>query len=183
MIQTLLFILLLGVTGWFAWKGYGRVWRNIRLGKAEKIGGHAAERWRNVLLVALGQQKMFKNWLPAFLHLFIYVAFLITQIELIEIFVDGLSGSHRFFASALGGFYTFVISFIEVLSVLAFIATIIFLARRNLLRIPRFRKPEMKGWPFRDANLILLGEIILIVGIFSMNGADTVLQTRGLEHY
>ncbi|MCB9307167.1 MAG: (Fe-S)-binding protein [Lewinellaceae bacterium] len=183
MIQTLLFILLLGVTGWFAWKGYGRVWRNIRLGKAEKIGGHAAERWRSVLLVALGQQKMFKNWLPAFLHLFIYAAFLITQIELIEIFVDGLSGSHRFFSTALGGFYTFVISFIEVLSVLAFVATIVFLARRNLLRIPRFRKPEMKGWPFRDANLILLGEIILIVGIFSMNGADTVLQTRGLEHY
>ncbi|GAB4489287.1 MAG: (Fe-S)-binding protein [Saprospiraceae bacterium] len=183
MIQSLLFLLVLGVTGWFAWKGFSRVWRNINLGKPEKIGGDSARRWRNVLLVALGQQKMFKNWLPAVLHLFIYVAFVVTQVELIEIFVDGIFGTHRFFAPMLGGFYTFVISFIEILSVLAFVATIIFLARRNLLRVPRFWKPEMKGWPFRDANLILLGEIILIVGIFCMNGGDKVLQTRGLEHY
>lgn len=183
MIQSLFFILVLGVTGWFAWKGYGRVWRNINLGKAEKIGGNTAQRWRNVLLVAFGQQKMFKNWLPAVLHLFIYVAFVVTQVELIEIFVDGTFGTHRFFAASLGGFYTFVISFIEILSMLAFVATLIFLSRRNLLRVPRFWKPEMKGWPFRDANLILLGEIILIVGIFCMNGGDKVLQTRGLEHY
>lgn len=183
MFQTILFLGVLAFSGWFAWKGYRRVWKNIALGKAEKIGGQASARWRNVLLVAFGQQKMFKNWLPAILHLFIYVAFLITQIELIEIFVDGLSGSHRFFAPFLGGFYTFVISFIEILSVLAFAATLIFLARRNLLQVARFHKPEMKGWPFRDANFILLGEIILITGIFCMNGADKVLQTRGLEHY
>ena len=183
MIQSLLFIAVLGVTARFAWKGYGRVWRNIRFGKPEKIGGDTAARWRNVLLVAFGQQKMFKNALPAVLHLFIYAAFVITQVELLEIFADGFTGSHRMFAPALGGFYTFVISFIEILSVLAFVATIVFLARRNLLRVPRFWKLEMKGWPFRDANLILLGEIILITGIFCMNGADKVLQTRGLEHY
>lgn len=183
MVQTLLFLIVLAFTGRFAWKGYRRIWQNICLGKAEKIGGNTAARWRNVLLVALGQQKMFKIGLPAVLHLFIYVAFVITQIELIEIFVDGLTGHHRFFAPYLGGFYTFVISFIEILSVLAFVATVIFLARRNLLRVPRFHKPEMKGWPFRDANLILLGEIILIIGIFCMNGGDKVLQNRGLEHY
>jgi len=183
MLQSLIFLVVLAATGWFAWKGYGRVWRNIRLGKAEKIGGDTDARWRNVLLVALGQQKMFKNWLPAVLHLFLYVAFVVTQVELIEIFVDGIFGTHRFFAPVLGGFYTFVISSIEVLSVLAFFATFIFLARRNMLRVPRFWKPEMKGWPFRDANLILLGEIILIIGIFCMNGGDKVLQTRSLEHY
>lgn len=183
MVQTLLFLLVLAVTGWFAWKGYRRVWQNIGLGKAENIGGDTAARWRNVLLVAFGQQKMFRMSLPAVLHLFIYVAFVITQIELIEIFVDGLTGHHRFFAPYLGGFYTFVISFIEILSVLAFVATVIFLARRNVLRLPRFTKPEMKGWPFRDANLILLGEIILITGIFCMNGGDKVLQSRGVEHY
>lgn len=183
MLQTILFIGVLALTGWFAWKGYGRVWRNIRLGKPESVDGHTALRWRNVLLVAFGQKKMFKNLLPAVLHLFIYVAFLITQIELLEILVDGLSGAHRFFAPSLGGFYTFAISFIEILSVLAFGATLIFLARRNLVRVPRFHKPEMKGWPFRDANLILLGEIILIVGIFCMNGGDKVLQARGVEHY
>ena len=183
MLQTLLFLVVLAVTGWSAWKGYRQVWQNISLGKSEKIGGNTAERWRNVFLVAFGQQKMFKLGLPAVLHLFIYLAFVITQIELIEILVDGLTGHHRFFAPHLGGFYTFVISFIEILSVLAFVATVIFLARRNVLHLPRFHKPEMKGWPFRDANLILLGEIILITGIFCMNGGDKVLQSRGIEHY
>ena len=183
MLASLVFLLVLGTAGWFAWKGFRRIWQNIRLGKPETINDRSGERWRNVLLVALGQQKMFKNWLPAVLHLFIYVAFVVTQVELIEIFVDGIFGTHRFFAPALGGFYTFVISLIEILSVLAFVATLIFLSRRNLLHIPRFRKAELKGWPFRDANLILLGEIILVVGIFCMNGGDKVLQTRGLEHY
>ncbi|MEK7254218.1 MAG: (Fe-S)-binding protein, partial [Bacteroidota bacterium] len=145
--------------------------------------GNPAERWRKVLLIAFGQQKMFKRWTPAVLHFFIYAAFVITQIELIEIFVDGFTGSHRIFAASLGGFYTFVISFIEILSLGAFVATIVFLARRNLLRLPRFHKPEMKGWPYLDANLILLGEIMLITGIFCMNGADKVLQNMGAEHY
>ncbi len=183
MLQILLFIAVLVATGAFAYRGYARVWQSIHLGKPEPTEGDRAARWRNVLLVAFGQQKMFKNWLPAVLHLFIYVAFLITQVELIEILVDGLTGHHRFFAPYLDDFYTFVISFIEVLSVLALVATVVFLARRNLLKVSRFWKPEMKGWPFRDANYILIGEIILIVGIFTMNGADTVLQGRGVEHY
>lgn len=183
MLQSLLFLLVAGSGSWFAWKGFSRVWSNIQLGKPETTTGDTGERWRNVFLVALGQQKMFKNWLPAVLHLFIYVAFVITQVELIEIIVDGIFGTHRFFAAYLSGFYTFVISSIEVLSVLAFVATIAFLSRRNLLRIARFQKPELKGFPSRDANLILLGEIILIVGIFCMNGGDKVLQSRGVEHY
>ncbi len=183
MVQTVLFALVLGITGWFAYRGYARVWQNICLGKPEPVEGGRAARWRNVLLVAFGQKKMFKNGLPAVMHLFIYVAFLVTQIELIEILVDGLTGQHRFFAPYLGGFYAFVISTIEVLSVLALVATLVFLARRNLLKVPRFWKPELKGWPFRDANYILLGEIILIVGIFTMNGADVVLQQRQVEHY
>ncbi len=183
MIQSLLFILVAGAATWFAAKGFRRVWQNIQLGKAEKISGPRSQRWRNTILVALGQQKMFKKWLPAVLHLCLYVAFVVTQVELIEIFVDGVFGTHRFFAPYLGGFYTFVISSIEILSVLAFVATIIFLARRNLLRIARFHKPEMKGFPTRDANLILLAEIVLLIGIFSMNGGDKVLQMRGIEHY
>ena len=183
MLQSIIFLAVLLGTGWFAWKGYRRIWQNIHLGRAQALSGDTGQRWRNMFLVALGQQKMFKNWLPAVLHLFIYVAFILTQIELLEILVDGLSGSHRFFAPHLGGLYTLTISLIEVLSVLALVATLAFLSRRNLLRLPRFHKPEMKGWPFRDANLILLGEIILITGICCMNGADKVLQTRGLEHY
>lgn len=183
MIQSLIFAAVVALAAWFAFKGFNRVRKNILLGKPEKINGNSAARWRNVVLVALGQQKMFKKPLPAVLHLFIYIAFVITQIELFEILVDGLFGTHRFFAPALAGFYTFVISFIEVLSVLALVATLAFLSRRNLLSIPRFQKPELKGWPFRDANFILLGEILLIIGIFSMNGADKVLQLREAGHY
>jgi heterodisulfide reductase subunit C len=183
MLQSIIFFFVAGAAGWIAYRGYSRVIRNILLGKAEDIGGDASERWKNVLLVAFGQKKMFKNPLPAVLHLFIYLAFLITQIELLEIFIDGIFAQHRFFAPYLGSFYTFVISCIEVLSVLAFVATIVFLYRRNILRVARFQKPEMKGWPSLDANLILFGEIVLLIGIFSMNGADTVLQTRGVDHY
>ena len=106
-----------------------------------------------------------------------------TQIELIEIVIDGLFGAHRFFAPFLGAFYTFLISFIELLSVGAFVATFIFLARRNALIIPRFHKAEMTWWPKLDANLILLGELALLIGIFSMNGADTVLQSLRPEEY
>lgn len=129
MVQQIIFALVTLVAFSWAIRQYRRVRRNIFLGKPEHINGDATMRWRNVALVAFGQSKMFKNWIPAIFHLFIYVAFVITQIELIEIFVDGFSGNHRTFAPLLGGFYTFVISFIEILSVLALIATVIFLAR------------------------------------------------------
>ena len=135
-----------------------------------------------MLLVAFGQQKMFTRPIPAILHLCLYVAFVITQIELIEIIVDGISGNHRFFMHFLGRFYTFIISFIEVLSVLAFVATFAFLARRNLLKVPRLVKNELNGWPKLDANLILIAEIILICFIFMMNGADEVLYKLGQSH-
>ncbi len=182
MVQPILFILVsVAAFGLAAWQ-FSKIRRNILLGQPEKLPGDTGKRFRNVLLVAFGQQKMFKRWLPAVMHFAIYAAFLITQIELIEIFVDGFSGEHRFFRPYLGGFYTFVISFIEVLSLLAFVATLIFLIRRNLLYIPRFRKPEMKGWPARDANIILYLEVLLILCIFTMNGTDEVLFRRGATH-
>ncbi|PHN06184.1 (Fe-S)-binding protein [Flavilitoribacter nigricans] len=183
MIQQIIFIIVAAAALGYAARQFLRVRRNILLGQDEATTGDPGARWSNVLLVAFGQKKMFKRWIPAVFHFFIYAAFLITQIELIEIFIDGIFGVHRFFASGLGGFYTFVISFIEILSLLAFVATIIFLARRNALKLPRFHKPEMKGWPKLDGNLILIFELILLVGIFSMNGADMVLQSRGVEHY
>jgi heterodisulfide reductase subunit C len=183
MIQSVVFILLLTVVAYFAWKGYGRIYRNIQLAQPEPVTGDRSARWRNVLLVALGQRKMFKNWIPAVLHLFIYVAFLATQVELLETIIDGIFGVHRFFADKLGVIYTFFVGMIEVLSVLAFIATIAFLMRRNVLGVSRFQKPELKGWPTRDANLILIAEIFLITGIFCFNGADTVLQGIDPAHY
>lgn len=181
--QQLLFILLAGTSGYFAFKQYRKIYRNILLGKSTELSGSPAERWSNVLLVAFGQKKMFKNWIPAVFHLFIYVAFLFTQIELIEIIIDGIFGVHRFFAPFMGALYTIIISSIEVLSFLALIATFVFLYRRNLLKVPRLVKSELNGWPKLDANLILIGELLLVTGIFTMNGADTVLQMRGIDHY
>jgi len=183
MIQQILFVLVLLLVGIFAFRKYSQLIQNIRLGKSEKTKGPAGPRWKNVFLVAFGQGKMFKNWIPAIFHLFIYVAFLFTQIELIEILIDGLGGIHRFFAHKLSIVYPIIINTIEILSLLAFIATFIFLIRRNILYIPRFKKPEMKGWPRLDGNLILLGELILIVGIFTMNGTDVLLQKIDPEHY
>jgi heterodisulfide reductase subunit C len=177
MLQQIVFIIVTLAATYWAYNQFMKIRRNIFLGKEEDISGDEGARWRNVLLIAFGQKKMFKNWIPAILHFFIYAAFVITQIELIEIFIDGFFGVHRFFADKLGVLYTFIISFIEILSVLAFVATIAFLARRNLLKIPRFHKSEMTWWPKLDANLILIGELALLVGIFSMNGADTVLQS------
>lgn len=181
--QQLIFIALVGTVGYFAFKKFRSVYLNIMMGKSEKIEGSTSERITNVLLIAFGQKKMFKRWIPAVLHLFIYVAFLFTQIELIEIIIDGIFGVHRFFAPFLGGFYTLIISTIEVLSFLALVATFIFLYRRNLLKIPRFIKSEMKGFPTLDANIILFAEIFLVIGIFTMNGADSVLQGLDPTHY
>jgi hypothetical protein len=151
-----IFLLIIIYFGAKAWGNFMKINRNINLGRDEKIEGNTGERWRNVFLVALGQKKMFKNMIPAVLHFFIYAAFVITQIELIEIFMDGAFGVHRLFAPILGGFYTFIISFIEILSVLAFIATVAFIARRNFLKVERFQKPELKGFPTLDANIMAL---------------------------
>ena len=183
MIQQIIFSVVTISALAYAFRQFSRIRRNILLGKDENIDDHEGQRWKNVFLIAFGQKKMFTRWVPATFHFFIYFAFLLTQIELIEIFIDGFFGVHRFFAPYLGGFYTFLISFIEVLSVLAFVATFVFLARRNLLKLPRFHKPEMNGWPKLDGNLILLGELVLLIGVFSMNGADVVLQQIDPQHY
>lgn len=182
MVAIVIFALLLTVgIGAFA-VNVGKIRANIFLGRDVDRTNNKGERFKVMALVALGQKKMFKRFVPAVLHFILYAAFVVTQIELIEIFADGLSGEHRLFRNALGGFYTFMISFIEILSILAFIATFAFLARRNLLKIPRFRMNELTGWPTLDANLILIAEIVLICFIFMMNGADEVLYQRNLSH-
>ncbi len=174
-------ILVVGGFYWFS-KNVMQVRSNILLGREIDRSENASERWKTMLLVAFGQKKMFTRPIPALLHLCLYVAFIITQIELIEILADGFTGSHRLFRSNLGGFYTFMISFIEILSVLAFVATLVFLSRRNLLKLPRFNMKELAGWPTKDANLILIMEIVLVTFIFMMNGADEVMFNRGISH-
>jgi len=182
MISSIIFIFLFAAGTVFFAKNVLKIRRNILLGKDINRKDNPSERWKTMLLVAFGQKKMFARPIPAILHLFLYVAFVITQIELIEIVVDGALGHHRAFRPALGGFYTFMVSFIEILSVLAFIGTLAFLSRRNLLKVPRLVKSELNGWPKLDANLILIGEITLICFIFMMNGADEVLYSRGVSH-
>ena len=182
MISSVTFCVFFIVASVFFYTNAKKIRRNILLGKPVSISDNSAVRWKTMVLVAFGQQKMFSKPIPALLHLFLYTAFVITQIELIEIIVDGVSGHHRIFRPILGGFYTFIVSFIEILSLLAFIGTVAFLARRNLLKIPRLVKSELTGWPKLDANLILIGEIILICFIFMMNGTDEVLYSRNLSH-
>jgi heterodisulfide reductase subunit C len=177
---SIFFVILTFLMGRQAYKGYQTIRQAILLGKPDAWeSDQPLKRWRNTLLVAFGQKKMFKNLIPAVLHFFIYVAFLFTQIELVEIITDGLFGTHRFFAPYLGVLYPVIISTIEILSVLAFFATIAFLWRRNVAKVKRFDKPELKGWPALDANIILGLEIVLIFGIFTMNGADKALQFKG----
>lgn len=182
-LSQLIFAFILAGVSYVAVAQFKKVYHNIMLGKSETISGNYATRVKNVLLVAFGQKKMFSRIIPGVLHFFIYSAFLLTQIELLEIIIDGISGSHRFFLAYLGGFYSFLLNFIEFLSLLAFVATVIFLWRRNVLKIPRFVKNEMKGWPTLDANFILIGEILLLIGIFTMNGADIMLQGLDPNHF
>lgn len=187
-IQIVVFIVLCAATAYFAYKGYHAVYRNIHLGKSADFSDQSSLRWQNMLLVAFGQKKMFKNITPAILHLVIYVGFVITQIELLEIFIDGLFGTHRIIfhavenIDALRMLYVFTISLIEFLSVFVFIVTVAFLSRRWILRVPRLTMPEMKGWPIQDATIILLGEIYLLTCIFSMNTADYALQLKTGGH-
>jgi heterodisulfide reductase subunit C len=174
-------VLIVGV-GFFL-KNAKKIMRNIKLGQDVNRTDNSGARWRNMALIALGQKKMFTRPIPAILHFALYAAFVITQIELLEIIIDGFFGTHRFFKSGLGGFYTFLISFIEILSVLALIATVAFLLRRNLLKLPRLNMAELLGWPKKDANLILIMEIVLVTCIFTMNGTDEVLYSLGKSHY
>lgn len=157
--------------------------RNILLGKDADYSDNPAKRWRNVLLLALGQKKMFRNPLVAILHFFVYAGFIIINIEILEIILDGILGTHRLFAPYLGVVYTFLINAFEILAVLVIIACIVFLIRRNIIKLKRFASRDLNGWPRSDANYILFTEIILMLLFLTMNTADGLLQSRGYGHY
>jgi ferredoxin len=146
--------------------------KNILLGKPVDLSGDTNERWKQVALLAFGQKKMFKNPLVAILHLFVYVGFIIINIELLEIIVDGLTGSHRAFAPLLGEYYNLLINCFEVLAGLVLFAVIIFFIRRNFLTIKRLISKDLNGWPRSDANIILIIEVVLMSLFLTMNAAD-----------
>ena len=158
--------------------------RNILLGKKEhKVTTNIKTRIRNLILIAFGQQKMFKKFIPAFLHLFLYIGFIIINIEILEILIDGIIGNHRTFAVLGLPYYNVFISFIEFLVVFVLISCTILLIRRNLLDIKRFKSIDLKGWPAIDANIILIIEIVLMVAILTMNSTDLILQNLNHEGY
>lgn len=182
MIQQIAFVITLGIAAYLIRKRTLRIRDNIKLGKANPISDRTSERLQNMLLVAFGQRKMFKKIIPAILHFFIYVGFLVINLEVLEFVIDGLLGTHRVFAPFLGSFYGVLMNIFEFLAVAVLLACVSFLFRRNVLRIPRFQSVELSKWPRLDANLILITEIVLMTAILSMNAADQLLQGRD-EHY
>ena len=161
---------------------FKRILSNIRLGRDENRSDNPRLRLNNMLRVAFGQSKMIRRPIAGILHLIVYVGFIIINIELLEIIIDGIFGSHRIFSSFFPKFYNFIIGSFEVLALLVLISVIIFWARRNILKIKRFFKEEMKGWPKLDADLILYFEIILMTLFLTMNGADYTIQLNYPEN-
>ncbi len=182
MIQQIAFVLILGLATFFIRKRVLRIRDNIKLGKNNSITDRKSERLNNLLLVALGQKKMFKKVIPAILHVFIYVGFLVINLEVLEFVIDGLLGTHRIFAPYLGSFYGMLMNLFEFLAVAVLLACVFFLIRRNVMKVARFQSAEMKKWPTLDANLILITEIVLMTAILTMNASDQLLQGRD-EHY
>lgn len=181
-IEQLLFVIVLGVAIYFFIKKVKQIRRNIFLGKDEIINDQKAERWKVMAKVALGQSKMVVRPVAGFFHILIYIGFVLINIEVLEILIDGVAGTHRSL-SFLGSIYNTAIGFFEILAVLVFIACVVFIARRFIVKIPRFHSPEMKGWATKDATYILVIEIVLMIALLKMNAVDQLLQARGADHY
>ncbi|WP_439696044.1 4Fe-4S dicluster domain-containing protein [Mucilaginibacter sp. AW1-7] len=183
MIAQAIFIIILGVAIYLFAKNAGKIRRNILLGKDVDRSDEPATRWKIMAKVALGQTKMVKRPVAAIMHFFIYVGFVIINLEVLEIMIDGIFGSHRIFSAPLGGLYSLLIGGFEVLAVLVLVACIVFLSRRNIVHLKRFSGTEMTQWPKSDANYILCIEILLMTAFLTMNAADYKLQLLHFEHY
>lgn len=180
-IPNVIFALLLIVGFGFFTLNVKKLIRNIKLGKDVDRSDHTSERWMNMIRIALGQSKMVRRPLSGVLHVIVYIGFIIINIELLEIIVDGLFGTHRVFQGLLGdAFYGFLIGTFEVLAVLVLVAVFIFWTRRNVANIKRFLSPEMKGWPENDGNNILYFEVVLMTLFLTMNATDTPFQAAGI---
>ena len=178
-LSQILFIIALGIAAYFITRRVVLIKKTIQLGHAEDRTDRPAERLKTMLLIAFGQKKMFNRPLVGLMHFIIYAGFLIINIEVLEIILDGIFGTHRLFFPFLGNFF-------EVLAIGVLAVCVIFLLRRNVLKVQRFqesRHREMKVWPRNDANIILTIEILLMWAFLSMNAADTILQERGVGHY
>ncbi len=178
----ILFAICLGIGAYFAYRNFSKISRNINLGKDKDISDNPSVRWNTMFRVAFGQSKMLTRPIPAILHLFVYVGFVVINIEVLEIIIDGLFGTHRVL-SFLGSVYSILIGTFEFLAVLVLVGVICFWVRRNVMNIKRFNQPELEGSPKKDANIILYAEVVLMSAFLIMNAADFILQERGVEHY
>ncbi|HLT53635.1 MAG TPA: (Fe-S)-binding protein [Flavobacteriaceae bacterium] len=169
--------LVLGI-GYFA-RNIKKLVRNIKLGQDVDVSGNRSERWKNMINIALGQSKMVRRPVSGFLHVIVYVGFVIINIEVLEIIIDGLFGTHRVFSN-LGSFYGFLIGSFEILAFLVLVAVIVFWIRRNIIKLKRFWKSEMKGWPKNDGNFILYFEMVLMCLFLIMNATDVHFQEMSL---
>jgi heterodisulfide reductase subunit C len=183
MFAQLIFLVILAAAVFLFTKNAGKIRRNILLGRDTDRSDNPARRWKTMAKVALGQSKMVKRPLAAVLHLFVYVGFVIINIEVLEIMIDGLFGSHRVFSKPLGSLYGLLIGGFEILALLVLTSCIVFLARRNIVKLKRFSGIEMTEWPKSDANYILIIEILLMSAFLIMNSADYKLQQLHFGHY
>ncbi|TKB96540.1 (Fe-S)-binding protein [Pedobacter cryotolerans] len=179
--QIIFILLLIAGIGLFSFNAR-KVIRNIKLGRPKDRSDQPAKRWGTMLKVAFGQTKMAARPIPFLLHLVVYLGFVIINLEVLEIMIDGIFGTHRVF-SGLGGLYNFLIGSFELLAIGVLLACVVFLIRRNVMKLKRFSGVEMKTWPKSDANYILIVEILLMSAFMIMNGADYKLQALGEAHY
>ncbi len=180
-LPNLVFAAVLAFAIWTFAKKVGSIRRNILLGKDEDRSDQPGKRWKNMLRVAFGQSKMQARPVAGILHFIVYASFLIINLEVVEIILDGLLGTHRLLAAPLGALYTAAINFFEVLAVLTLVAVVVFWWRRNVLKLSRFQKLEMKGWAFKDANNILYIEVALMLALLNMNAVESLLP--GAHHH
>lgn len=182
-IQQIVFVIAAGFAIWLFAKNISKIRRNILLGKDEDYSDNPSARWRNLLLLAFGQKKMFRNPLVAVLHFVVYAGFVIINAEMLEIILDGVLGTHRLFAPWLGSLYHLLIDAFEVLALGVLLACAVFLIRRNIIKLKRFISHDLDGWPRSDANYILITEIVLMALFLTLNASDTLLQQRGYGHF
>ena len=182
-IPNIIFTSLLIFSIWFFRRNVLLLKRNILLGRDIDRSDQKKKRWLKMLRVSVGQSKMINRPIAGIFHVVIYAGFIIMNIELLEIITDGILGTHRVFAASLGSFYSFIISVFEIFAALIILAVVVFWARRNILKLKRFLKPEMGGWPKKDANLILYFELILMTLFLLMNVTDSLLQNADYPGY
>ena len=178
-----MFVVITAIAIWLFARKVKEIRRNINLGHEEDFSDNKPLRWRNLLLIAFGQKKMFRNPLVALMHFVIYAGFIIINIEVLEIMLDGVIGTHRLFAEPLGQLYSILINGFEFLAVGVIFVCVVFLVRRNVIKLRRFISHDLDGWPRSDANYILITEIILMCLFLTLNASDRALQLKAHEHY